>query len=175
MSEPLVPSVVVNVCHNCIPQVGGLPRQWRQSEGLVVVRELPCTGKLDLQYLLHAVESVGGGVCVVACPLGQCRLAQGNQRARIRIETLRRLLAEIGLESERAELLHCAQEEPTTNVERAIREAVERILKLGPNPLCSTQGSAPSGGLPRDGGLGPAPREFSARAASVSTTDGILE
>ena len=56
MPEPLVPSVVVNICHNCIPEAAALPRQWRQDTALVVVRELPCTGKLDHSALIKIID-----------------------------------------------------------------------------------------------------------------------
>jgi heterodisulfide reductase subunit A len=175
MPEPLVPSVVVNICHRCIPQAKALPRQWRQGADLVVVRELPCAGKLDLQYLLHAVEGVSGGVCVVACPLGECRLGQGNQRASVRMATLQKLLAEIGLESERAELLHCEREQSAEGVERTVREAVDRILRLGPNALCSSEASMPRGTTFRGSGSFPPSSEASVYAPSAPTTDTVPE
>ena len=57
--EPVSPDVIVYVCTNCIPRGGRLPRQWRQDAAHVLVREVPCSGKMDGQYLLHALE--GGG------------------------------------------------------------------------------------------------------------------
>ena len=148
MAEPLVPDVAVNVCHNCIPKASKLPRQWKQGPRLIVLRELPCSGKVDLQYLLHTLEGVRGGVCVVACPPGKCRLAQGNHRAEVRIGTLRRLLTEIGLESERAELVHCSAEDSPARFEQTVREATERILKLSPNPLVKAASPAQSAMTP---------------------------
>jgi F420-non-reducing hydrogenase iron-sulfur subunit len=135
MAEILSPGVVVYVCTNCIPQGGRLPRQWRQGEARVVVREVPCSGKMDGQYLLHAIEGGSRGLCVVACPKGECHLAQGNYRAEIRIRTLRRLLEEVGLEPERAELVHCAAEDPPQKLEELVRGAVDRICSLGDSPL----------------------------------------
>jgi len=137
MAEPLIPDVVVNICHNCLPQAGKLPRQWKQDGSLVSIREIPCSGKIDVQYLLHALEGVRGGVCVVACPVGECHLAQGNQRAEVRMATVRRLLAEIGIEPERAELLHASPQEPLTRLDQKIRATVKRLAELGPSPLQS--------------------------------------
>jgi F420-non-reducing hydrogenase iron-sulfur subunit len=135
MPEPLSPDVVVYVCANCIPQGRRLPRQWRQDGARVLVREVPCSGKMDGQYLLHALEGGGRGVCVIACPKGECHLAQGNYRAEIRVRTIQRLLAEIGLEAERAQLRHAAPGDSSEELERLIREAVERICVLGESPL----------------------------------------
>jgi len=135
MPEVLSPEVVVYVCTNSIPQGGHLPRQWSQDGARVLVREVPCSGKMDGQYLLHALEGGSRGLCVVACPRGECHLAQGNYRAEVRVRTLKRLLAEIGLEPERAELMHCSAEDGPQETEQLIRGAVERICALGPTPL----------------------------------------
>jgi len=135
MPEVLSPDVVVYVCTNCVPQGAHLPRQWSQDGARVLVREVPCSGKIDGQYLLHAVEGGARGLCVVACPKGECHLAQGNYRAEIRIRTLRRLLAEIGLEPGRAELLNCSGEDSPHELGQLIRGAVERICALGESPL----------------------------------------
>lgn len=135
MPEVLSPDVVVYVCTNCIPQGGRLPRQWIQDGARVLVREVPCSGKMDGQYLLHALEGGGSGLCVVACPKGDCHLAQGNYRAEIRVGTVRRLLAEIGLQPERAQLVHCSSNDSPAQLEQLVRGAVERIGALGQNPL----------------------------------------
>lgn len=133
--EPICPDVIVYVCTNCIPRDGRLPRQWHRQDAHVLVREVPCSGKMDGQYLLHALEGGARGLCVVACPKGECQLAQGNYRAEVRIGTIRRLLTEVGLEPQRAELIHVAPDEPFDRLDRLVRDAVARICALGPSPL----------------------------------------
>jgi len=129
------PDVIVYICTNSLPEGGGLPRQWKHNGAHVLVREVPCSGKIDGQYLLHALEGGGRGICVVACPKGECRLSQGNYRAEVRIRTVQRLLAEIGLEPERAELVRCSAKAPPEESGRLVREAVERICALGATPI----------------------------------------
>jgi coenzyme F420-reducing hydrogenase delta subunit len=136
MPEVLSPDVVVYVCTNCTAEGGRLPPQWSQDGASVLVREVPCSGKTDGQYLLHAIEGGQRGLCVVTCPKGECHLAQGNYRAEIRIHTVRRLLAEIGLEPERAELVHSSPQDPPQQLEQLVRDAVGRICALGESPLC---------------------------------------
>ena len=132
---PACPDVIVHVCANCVPAAARLPRQWRQRNALVLVRDVPCSGKMDGQYLLHALEGGARGVCVVACPRGECTLAQGNYRAEIRVGTVRRLLDEIGIEPERAELVHASPHDPPEDFEPLVRAAVERLVSLGPSPI----------------------------------------
>ena len=135
MAEPVCPDVIVYVCRNCIPEGGRLPRQWRQDGLHVVVREVPCSGKIDVQYLFHALEGGGHGFCVIGCPKGDCSLAEGNYRAEVRIGTVRRLLAEIGLEAERAELLHCCPDDDPGRLEELVRESARRFGALGESPI----------------------------------------
>ena len=135
MPEALSPHVVVYLCTNCIPTGVDLPRQWNQDGARVLVREVPCSGKMDGQYLLHALEGGARGLCVVACPKGECHLSQGNYRAEIRVHTVQRLLAEIGLPPERAQLVHFSQVDPPRRLEQLVRSTVERICARGENPL----------------------------------------
>jgi coenzyme F420-reducing hydrogenase delta subunit len=135
MAQPVCPDVIVYICCNCMPQGRRLPRQWTQDGAHVVVREVPCSGKIDAQYLLHAFEGGGRGLCVVACPRGDCRLSQGNYRAEIRIRTVKRMLAEIGFEPERAELLHFAADDPAEQLEQLVRDAVKRVCIHGGTPI----------------------------------------
>jgi coenzyme F420-reducing hydrogenase delta subunit len=114
-----------------------MPRQWQQNGAHVLVREVPCSGKADLQYLFNVFEGGGSGVCAVACARGECQLAEGNYRAEVRIHTLRRLLVEIGLEPERAELVHCSPHDPFHRADQLVREAVGRICALGASPIRS--------------------------------------
>ena len=135
MSNSLSPDVVVYLCTNCIPQGADLPRQWDQEGARVLVREVPCSGKTDGQYLMHAMEGGARGLCVVACPKGDCRLSQGNYRAEVRVLTVRRLLEEIGLPPERAQMVHFSPDDPPRQLEQLVRSTVERICALGENPL----------------------------------------
>jgi len=131
MAQSASPDIVVYICCNCIAQNARLPRQWKQDGVDVLVREVPCSGKMDGQYLLHAFEGGGRGLCVVACPKGECHLAQGNYRAEIRVRTVQRLLSEIGLEEERVELLHVSPSDPPDRLEPLVRDAVQRVSALG--------------------------------------------
>jgi coenzyme F420-reducing hydrogenase delta subunit len=135
MAEPVVPDVAVNICENCIPEARHLPRQWNQDGVHVLVREMPCSGKTDSQYLLHTLEGVTYGVCTVACKSGACKLAQGNNRAEVRIRTIHKLMEEIGLEPERIEFLRYSPDGLFDELERHVRGAVKRLCALGPSAL----------------------------------------
>ena len=135
MTATMSPDVIVYVCHRSIPGDAPLPRQWNQNGMHVVIHEVPCSGKMDGQYLMHALEGGACGVCVVSCPKGECRLGQGNYRAEIRMQTIRRLLAEVGLEHERAEQFFFSPDDSREQFDLMVRGFVERIAALGKSPI----------------------------------------
>jgi coenzyme F420-reducing hydrogenase delta subunit len=61
------------------------------------VISLPCSGKLDILYLIKAFETGADGVAVMMCPEGECRYLEGNMRARKRAKAVEELLKETGL------------------------------------------------------------------------------
>jgi F420-non-reducing hydrogenase iron-sulfur subunit len=58
---------------------------------------LPCSGRVNLLYLLKAVETGSDGVILLTCKVGECRFLQGNLRAQKRIEAIDDLLDEAGI------------------------------------------------------------------------------
>lgn len=131
MSKNDAADVMVYLCRNCIPGGGRLARQWQQDGYHVRIEELPCSGKMDAQYHFHAFEGGVQALLVVACNQGECRLAQGNYRAEVRVRTVKRLLDEIGLEPERIELLRCSADDPPERLEELVRQAVAGFVSLG--------------------------------------------
>jgi coenzyme F420-reducing hydrogenase delta subunit len=130
MTNPAHPDVIIYLCKNCIPGGRFAPVQWNESGLHVRIKEIPCSGKIDAQYMLHALEGGLRGVCVVTCPHGECTLAQGNYRAEVRVRTVQRLLEEIGLDPVRAQLINCSPDETTEHLRGLIAEAVHRFSSL---------------------------------------------
>jgi len=95
---------------------------------------LPCTGKTDIRYLLEAFEQGADGVYQVACPIGNCHHVRGNERGQARIQRAKQILDEIGIESERLDMFFMSGSQGQTFA-MAAQTMIERIKKLGPNPL----------------------------------------
>lgn len=127
MAYQVLPEVVVYLCKNCLPQSGRLPIQWTAAGMHVRVREIPCSGKIDAQYLLHALEGGMHGVCVLTCSKGKCTLTQGNYRAEIRVRTVQRLLKEIGLDPRRAEIINCPDAQSLDHIKNMINDSARRF------------------------------------------------
>jgi coenzyme F420-reducing hydrogenase delta subunit len=58
---------------------------------------LPCSGKVNLPYLLKAFETGADAVVLVTCRQEECRSLEGNLRAQRRGNAVDSLLEEIGL------------------------------------------------------------------------------
>ena len=95
---------------------------------------LPCTGKIEVNYILAAFERGVDGVMVAGCLEGGCHFLEGNLRARRRVERAKQLLAEAGIEPERLEMFNLSSAEGTRFAE-IVTEMTGRIERLGPSPL----------------------------------------
>ena len=100
----------------------------------IKIVRVPCTGKVDLMYLLTAIQKGADGVYVVGCLEGSCHYKKGNFKARERVEHARNLLEEVGIEGDRIRMYNLSSGEGPTFAAYA-REMTENIKALGPNPL----------------------------------------
>lgn len=129
------PKLVALVCTYCTytaaDMAGSLRLQYPPNVRIV---KLPCTGKVDVIYILKTFQAGADGVLVGGCEIGDCHFLEGNLRARERVDYAKALLAEAGLNPARLEMYHIGASDAPLWVER-VKEMVERIRELGPNPL----------------------------------------
>jgi coenzyme F420-reducing hydrogenase delta subunit len=129
------PLILAMCCHYCAYAAADLAGSMRlQYPGNVRVLRLPCTGKLEVNYLMAAFERGVDGVIVAGCLEGGCHYLEGNLRARRRVERARQLLAEIGLEPERLEMFNLSSAEGPRFAE-IVTTMTERLKQLGTSPL----------------------------------------
>lgn len=130
-----VPEITAISCSYCgymaADTAGALRQEYPANVKLV---RLPCTGKVDVQYVLDAFEGGADAVYVIACSLGNCHHVHGNERGRARVERAKTLLQSIGLEPERLDMYFLSGGMGATFAEIATR-MTERAAALGPSPL----------------------------------------
>jgi coenzyme F420-reducing hydrogenase delta subunit len=90
---------------------------------------LPCSGKVDVPYLIKALETGADGVAIVACKKEECRHFEGSRRAHKRAEAVESLLAEIGLGAGRMTVIECARG-GAGQVCHEIKQFIERVRGL---------------------------------------------
>lgn len=109
----------------------------------IKIIKVPCTGKVDVLYLLKSFQNGADGVYVAGCMEGDCHYLTGNLRARKRVEYTKKILDDIGIGGDRIEMYNMSAAQGARFVEVA-NEMTERIKALGPNPI-KKRGSTESG------------------------------
>ncbi len=108
-SATRLPSATVFLCANCarpgrVPTSGGRPPpdvpdfEWPMCARQIL---LPCTGRLQPEHVLKAFESGADVVCAVGCEEDNCHYLEGSARCARRVDYVRSILQEIGLDGER--------------------------------------------------------------------------
>ncbi|PWH17674.1 MAG: hydrogenase iron-sulfur subunit [Anaerolineae bacterium] len=110
---------------------GGLRLQYPPNVKIV---QIPCTGKMDVLYALQAFESGADAVMVAGCMPGDCHFLEGNFNAVRRVERVKDLLRQIGLEAERIRMFHISSSMASQFV-AATEEMLRTVEAIGPNPL----------------------------------------
>ena len=129
------PIVLALCCHYCAYAAADMAGSMRlQYPANIRVLRMPCTGKIEENYLLAAFEMGVDGIMVAGCLEGGCHFLEGNLRARRRVERVKELLEEIGMDPERIEMFNLSSAEGPRFAEISTIMS-ERIIKLGPSPL----------------------------------------
>lgn len=92
---------------------------------------LACSSMVKDIYLLRALEAGADAVVVLVCPLGTCRYVEGNLRAAKRVQWVRSLLDEIGLDGRRLALFHL---EADGGVGAVIDQTLDVLREIGSAP-----------------------------------------
>jgi len=93
-----------------------------------------CSGRVDPVFVLEAFRNGADGVLIAGCHPGDCHYISGNFKAYRRALMLKKLLQEFGLEPERLRLEFVSASEGD-KFAMIIKDMVNEIKKLGPNPL----------------------------------------
>ena len=94
---------------------------------------MPCSGNVDLAYLVKAFETGADGVVIERCKSNECRHFEGTLRAQKRAQAVEALLEEIGMEVGRMAVLECG-EGGTNQVIDEIKAFMNELRKLPPMP-----------------------------------------
>jgi coenzyme F420-reducing hydrogenase delta subunit len=161
--------VTAFVCTHCARGAGD-PRAPRSIAAVFpqgcVVEEIavPCTGRLQPEHLLRAVEAGADLVCIAACAENNCHFLEGSKRVRRRVEYVQQLLDGIEVGGARVLLLHLpgsarqdmnagagrdggqvTEEEWSRYTTAATGEVIERLGLLMHNPLHRPAGAEEEG------------------------------
>jgi F420-non-reducing hydrogenase iron-sulfur subunit len=129
------PTIIAFCCHYCSYAAADLAGTMRlQYPANVKIIRIPCTGKVDILYILRAFEDGADGVFVAGCEEGSCHFLNGNYRAKRKVRYVKKILDEIGIGGERLEMYNLSAAMGVKFAE-IVKEMTERVKKLGPNPI----------------------------------------
>ncbi len=95
---------------------------------------LPCSGKIDVPYLIKAFETGADGAVIVTCKVEECTYLEGNLRAVKRAEAVDKLLEEIGYGSGRMDVIQLSEgPEQILRQVAAFREKVKALPPMNSN------------------------------------------
>jgi len=102
-----------------------------QGNDSIKTISLPCSGKVDIPYLIKAFETGADGVAIVTCSKNECSNFEGNLRAHKRAQAVEALLDEIGVAAGRMSVFECGTQN-ADSVLSEIKQFIERLRSLPP-------------------------------------------
>lgn len=95
---------------------------------------LPCSGKMEVQFLLKTFETGIDAIFILGCLDGTCHYIHGNYKARKRVQYVKNILNEIGIKGERLEMFQISSNSKE-GIQKVITEINNRMSRLTPSPL----------------------------------------
>jgi len=135
MESQFEPQIVCFCCHNCTSCAEDTINPIRENNSIPIkLVKMPCSGKVEILYLLKAFEEGADGVFVVGCQEGECHYLEGNIRTKRRVNFTRKILDEIGIGGSRVYMYNIDPSDSDA-LSKVTIEMREKIVKLGPSPL----------------------------------------
>lgn len=130
--EPTIIGFLCNWCTYAGADLAGTSRI-QYPPNIRIIRVM-CSGSLDPTYVLKVLLEGADGVLIGGCHPGDCHYISGNLKARRRVAILKSVLEDAGLEPQRVWLRWISASEGAYFAE-TVREMVDHLRTLGPNPL----------------------------------------
>jgi F420-non-reducing hydrogenase iron-sulfur subunit len=131
--EPKIIGFLCNWCSYAGADLAGVSRI-QYPPNIRIIRVM-CSGRIDPAFVLEAFKDGADGVLVAGCHLpSDCHYISGNFKALRRINLLKKILEEFGIKPERVRLEWVSASEGD-KFATVVRDMVEEIKELGPNPL----------------------------------------
>ena len=129
---PFEPKIVASFCNWCTYLAADLAGTSRvkYAPNVRVIRVM-CSGRVDPQFVLDAFAKGADGVLIGGCHPGDCHYQEGNYKTLRRVQLLKRVLNDMGIEDERFRIEWISASE-AERLKTVVNEMVDEIKKLGP-------------------------------------------
>jgi len=95
---------------------------------------LPCSGKIEVQFLLKTFETGVDAIFILGCLDGTCHHVEGNRKMRKRVQYVKDILNKIDIDGDRLEMFQISHDSPQ-GVQEVMTRVTEGITGLSPSPL----------------------------------------
>ena len=129
MYEPRIICFYCKWCTYTGADLAGTSRMKYLPSGVVI--KAMCSSRIDPQHILEAFNKGADGVLIGGCHHGDCHYVTGNQQTFKRVEMLKRILPQFGVDPKRLRLEWISASEGRKLV-NVINEFTEDLQKLGP-------------------------------------------
>ena len=132
--EPKIIGFLCNWCSYTGADLAGTSRL--QYPPNIRIIKVMCSGRVNPQFVLKALQEGADGVLVAGCHPGDCHYIEGNYHARRKLTLLRGLMEFVGIEPERFQVSWVSASEGLKFSE-VVTTFTEQIKKLGPQTKVS--------------------------------------
>ncbi|MBC7081110.1 MAG: hydrogenase iron-sulfur subunit [Thermoplasmatales archaeon] len=127
--EPKIVAFLCNWCSYAGADLAGVSR-FKYPPNVVAIKVM-CSGRVDTEFIIDAFRKGADGVLIGGCHPGDCHYVEGNYKARRRVEMMKRLLEEIGINPKRLRIEWISATEGK-KFASVVEEFVKEIKELGP-------------------------------------------
>lgn len=128
--QPRIAAFFCNWCTYGGADLAGVSRL-QYPTNIRVIR-IPCTGRLNPNFILSAFRGGADGIWVSGCHPGDCHYISGNLHARRRFAILKNLLEYVGMEPGRLHFSWISSAE-AEKFQKTVTEVTQAVQKLGPS------------------------------------------
>ncbi len=118
-------------CYAAADLAGTMKMQYDVTSRLI---RMPCTARLDINFILKALQEGADGVLVVGCHPGDCAYRTGNLGAERRVRFAKKLIEQLGLDERRVKMVFVSAAEGDLFA-KEVNEFADEIRAIGPNPI----------------------------------------
>ncbi len=131
--EPTITAFLCKWCAYAGADLAGVSRL--EYPPNIIPIQIPCTGRLDPQFVVKALKDGSDGVLVGGCHTpNDCHYISGNYKALKRIALLKKYLEQLGINPNRIRLEWVSATEGV-KFARVVKEFTDELKKLGPLEL----------------------------------------
>ena len=118
-------------CYAAADLAGTMKLQYDVSARII---RMPCTARMDINFIMKALQEGADGVLIVGCHPGDCAYKTGNLGAERRVRFARELVDKLGMNKERVKMVFVSAAEGE-KFAKEINDFADKIREIGPNPI----------------------------------------